>query len=425
MNFIKFQGDAIRLPQVSADPSSPPDGAAWYNTTTSEIKFRQNGATIVLGQVSSEFSDAVFRVVDDVDSSKKLAIELSSVGAGQTRTISMPDVDVDLSDIAANTAALALKADASDLANYVPVTDVGNPNGVASLDSGGKLPAAQLPTSVTEYRGAWNADTNTPSLADGSGINGDLYRVSVAGTIDLGSGPEDYLPGDAVIYNGSIWEKIPSEDVIQSVNGLTGVVTLQTSDIPENVSLYFTNARALAATLTAFSAGSDVALAPSDTILQAFQKLQGQMNARISSLSEDPAPQLAGALDTNGQALLHNADGLEKGQAAGDTYFDDYDHNIALAGSTSAIISEFTVSASTYDAFKVDYRLFSASNVRVGTLFVASNGSVVSLTDQFSETGDTQVSFSAALNAGNIEVSFNNPNAGAGTLRAQSRRFRA
>lgn len=58
------------------------------------------------------------------------------------------------------------------------------------------------------YKGAWNASTNTPTLADGAGVNGDNYLVSVAGTQNLGSGAIIFTVGDLVIYNGTIWQKI-------------------------------------------------------------------------------------------------------------------------------------------------------------------------------------------------------------------------
>ena len=35
------------------------------------------------------------------------------------------------------------------------------------------------------YKGTWNANTNTPTLTSGVGTKGDYYVVSVAGTTDL------------------------------------------------------------------------------------------------------------------------------------------------------------------------------------------------------------------------------------------------
>lgn len=90
------------------------------------------------------------------------------------------------------------------IVNSVPY---GGPNGVATLDSNGKVPLSQLPASVVTYLGTWNASTNTPTLANGTGDVGDLYICNVAGTVDFGAGPITFAVGDWVIYNGSQWQK--------------------------------------------------------------------------------------------------------------------------------------------------------------------------------------------------------------------------
>lgn len=58
------------------------------------------------------------------------------------------------------------------------------------------------------YKGSWDASTNTPTLIDGVGLSGDNYKVSVSGSQNLGSGTIAFTVGDLVIYNGTIWEKI-------------------------------------------------------------------------------------------------------------------------------------------------------------------------------------------------------------------------
>lgn len=121
-------------------------------------------------------------------------------------------------------------------------------NGLATLDAGGKVPVAQLPSSVMQYKGVWDASTNTPTLVDGTGDTGDVYRVTVAGSQDLGSGVLSFEVGDYAIYNGATWEKSDTTDAVASVNGLTGVVTLDTDNIDEgSTNQYFTDARARAA----------------------------------------------------------------------------------------------------------------------------------------------------------------------------------
>jgi hypothetical protein len=89
-------------------------------------------------------------------------------------------------------------------------------NGIPQLDSSGKILVSQLPNSVMEYKGTWNAATNTPTLADGTGNQGDVYLCNVAGTVNFGSGPISFVVGDQVIYSGTIWQR---------ASGATGTVT--------------------------------------------------------------------------------------------------------------------------------------------------------------------------------------------------------
>ena len=80
-------------------------------------------------------------------------------------------------------------------------------NGVPKLDVNGKILVSQLPNSVMEYLGTWNAATNTPFLVNGTGNAGDVYLCNVAGTVDFGAGPISFVVSDQVIYSGSIWQK--------------------------------------------------------------------------------------------------------------------------------------------------------------------------------------------------------------------------
>jgi hypothetical protein len=88
--------------------------------------------------------------------------------------------------------------------------------GIPQLDVNGKILVSQLPNSVMEYKGTWNATTNTPTLVNGTGNQGDVYLCNVAGTVNFGAGPIAFVVGDQVIYSGSIWQR---------ASGSTGTVT--------------------------------------------------------------------------------------------------------------------------------------------------------------------------------------------------------
>jgi hypothetical protein len=124
---------------------------------------------------------------------------------------------------------------------FVTTATAGAP---VKLDGAGKIAVAQLPSAIMTYEGVWNASTNSPTLADGIGDAGMVYRVGTAGTQDLGSGNITFDVGDYIIYNGTVWEKSDTTDAVASVNGQTGVVVLDTDDIAEGANLYFTDERA-------------------------------------------------------------------------------------------------------------------------------------------------------------------------------------
>lgn len=102
-------------------------------------------------------------------------------------------------------------------------------NGYCGLDSGGKVPMANLPTTLLKYMGVWNATTNNPTLASPDLTKiGQVYNVSVAGT-QFGI---IFNLGDWAIYNASgVVEKSDNSDDVVSVNGQTGVVVIDKTSV--------------------------------------------------------------------------------------------------------------------------------------------------------------------------------------------------
>ena len=75
------------------------------------------------------------------------------------------------------------------------------------------------------YQGVWNASTNTPALASGTGTQGYYYIVSVAGSTNL-DGITDWAVGDWAVFSGAVWQKLDQTNSVVSVNGASGVVVL-------------------------------------------------------------------------------------------------------------------------------------------------------------------------------------------------------
>ena len=133
------------------------------------------------------------------------------------------------------------------------------------------------------YKGTWNAATNTPTLTSSVGTKGFYYIVDVYGTTNL-DGVAEWHVGDWAIFDGVKWQKVDTTDAVTSVNGQVGAVSLTTSNITEGSNLYFTNARGIGSTLTGYTSGSGV-VAATDTILQAIQKLNGNVSGLVTGVS--------------------------------------------------------------------------------------------------------------------------------------------
>ena len=128
-------------------------------------------------------------------------------------------------------------------------------------------------------------------------------------------------------------------------------VTLDTSVVPENVNLYFTNARVLGVPLTGYSVGANTALAATDTVLAAFQKIQGQLDAKASSGSlvdwsvtglETLEPSRLN-LTTASRAVVTNGSGVPTASATTATELG------YLSGVTSAIQTQLNAKQATID----------------------------------------------------------------------------
>jgi hypothetical protein len=236
-----------------------------------------------------------------------------------------------------------------DNSTYQVTSEKAQPNGYASLDSNGKVPLVQINDALignVNFQGLWNAATNTPTLANppASGTKGYYYIVSTAGTFASIS----FEVGDWIISNGTAWGKVDNTDAVSSVFGRTGNVTASngdynTSQVTENTNLYFTNARVLATALTGYTVGTNTELGAADTILGAFGKVQGQLNAKQNTLTNPITgtgtnnflPRFTGTTTIGNSTIQTNSNGdLMVGSAdAGDA--GSINVSVGIAGSTS------------------------------------------------------------------------------------------
>lgn len=112
-------------------------------------------------------------------------------------------------------------------ATYVAKTQIGaqttsSATGVCPLDENGLIPVNRLPTESLVFKGLWNASTNSPRLSDSTGMKGDFYICSVAGTQNLGSGNITFSENDTVIHDGTIWHRVASSSTRTELLNIIG-----------------------------------------------------------------------------------------------------------------------------------------------------------------------------------------------------------
>jgi hypothetical protein len=116
---------------------------------------------------------------------------------------------------------------------YELITNKGIANGYVPLNASVKIDNIYLPTSVlgsVNYKGLWNASTNTPTLTSSTGTQGFYYIVSVSGNTNI-DGITDWKVNDWIIFNGITWDKLDNTENFISFNGRNGVITLLSSDV--------------------------------------------------------------------------------------------------------------------------------------------------------------------------------------------------
>jgi hypothetical protein len=173
-------------------------------------------------------------------------ITISRSGAGQTLLFINGDVGQPkrINFASGGADRWRVQATASDDLEVVRVSDAGISNVALSVSRNtGAVNFLARPTvagaqvallsdiATGAYKGVWNANTNSPTITGGSGVNGDFYVVGVVGTQSVTGSSTAFSIGDQVRFNGTAWQRIPNASAVSSVAGRTGAVALTNNDI--------------------------------------------------------------------------------------------------------------------------------------------------------------------------------------------------
>lgn len=323
---VKLQGGA-NLPAESTDKALITDSVGDIKSssvTSTELGYLSGTTSSVQGQITAAQSaaDAAQADIDAHIADTSDAHDASAISSVPSGNLAATDVQGALdelqSDIDTRTKEVDFQAhleDPSDAhdASAISVNPVGN---LLSSDVQSALSEhqsdiddlyatiASLPDPM-EYKGTWNASTNSPTLTDGSGNNGDVYQVTVAGT--QFSPAISFEVGDKVVYNGATakYEKWDMTDAVSSVNGQTGAVVLTTSNISEGSNLYFTDERAQDAVGTILTDSNTIDFTYND----GTPSIVADVKTQMSITSDVSGLKLVGDSSSPGNTKYYGTDG--------------------------------------------------------------------------------------------------------------------
>jgi hypothetical protein len=202
------------------------------NATKGDIRFEDNlvpetGATYSGGWSGTDIGTSSRRIRDLF-----MYGVISNLRLEALASLPSPSIEEKGRIVILNGGDLYCNKDGATYTKLVDFSHVNVANGVCPLDGASKVPIANIPDALigaVVYQGAWDANTNTPDISL-LGQKGHYYVVSVSGTTNI-DGISDWNATDVAIHNGSVWEKIDNTDSVLSVNGYTGIVSLNNTDI--------------------------------------------------------------------------------------------------------------------------------------------------------------------------------------------------
>lgn len=182
------------------------------------------------------------------------------------------------------------------------------------------------------YKGTWNASTNSPALTSGVGTKGDYYVVSVAGSTAL-DGISNWGVGDWAAYNGAAWQRVEGGADLNGVNlSVSGTSTL--SGLTASTALAL-NASKEVVSVTNTGTGNNV-LANSPALVTP------SLDTSTFAAGTVGAPSLTTTGDTNTGVFFPAADTIALGTGGVEALRSNSSQNVLINATSNAFCTSFT-----------------------------------------------------------------------------------
>lgn len=179
--------------------------------------------------------------------------------------------------------------------------------------------------------------------------------------------------------------------------------------------------KALVSDGSGFVSASSVTATELGYVSGVTSSIQDQLDAKLN-LSGGT---MTGALTMGDQVLVHGSNGQRQGQSASEYYETEYLHALTLtASSTNAVESSLSFDHTVYSSQIVEYSITEATTgaVRTGSLYIASDGTTASITDQSTETADVGTDWNVNISGSTTQVRYTTT-ANDKTMRCTAKRF--
>lgn len=250
-NDIRVEGD-IQLPAETAERALIIDATGELTssvTTSAELAHLSGVTSSVQTQLTAaqDAADAAQAAIDAHLIDTTDAHDASAISSVPTGNLAATDVQSALNELQGDIDALDTRLDAiePDVADLITLSGVAANSTTLGTFTGAIIPdnstiKAAIQALETEieaipspfyYAGTWSAATNTPTLSNlDTGVQGAVYYVTAAGSVDFGAGAISFEIGDKVANNGTTWDKWDMTDAVATVFGRTGAVVAQSGD---------------------------------------------------------------------------------------------------------------------------------------------------------------------------------------------------
>lgn len=254
MAIKRYAGDKFAGLAADIKPTNVLGGSTFFEIDTQKV-FVYDGSS----WVEIDYSDAAHtHPASDIVSGTFADARISQSSVRQH----IDKVYVDSLNVDADT------LDGNDSTAFEFIANKGVAGGYAPLDGNAKIPTTHLPAL---------AITETFVVADITARNAlTVQEGDVAIVTDASADPNVDSGGETYIWDGAAWQRTLSPtDSVQSINGQTGVVSLDTDDIPEGINnLYYTQARFD----SAFSAKSTTDLSEGTNLYFTNERVDDRVN---------------------------------------------------------------------------------------------------------------------------------------------------